>query len=330
MELLHQLQRRVPLVSDKLLVNLVNGVQISKGIIDYRQSRGFFGQLLDKLTGSDRKRQILLDGNLIAGQQALKDWVLELTDSLRISQVALQVTQESLLETRDAIRNYNRLFSEHLDDFIALSESLDQLALAVHGRFDDIETRVKRLEINNSARDDFDRIITKWRAKQTYNSLPWVFQVVFLARETFSSSVATYEIKSGDTKYFRDLLVSKIVAENNELPNTFFDLHQLYEQNCHQLNSLDIELVRGLIETNSIPRERLVDMPYHYSLSTSLELMNLPQSIKPPKPAECALELCRSQIGHIEHVTDTEDFIKNVVEEAANDSITILSRGSQL
>lgn len=40
-------------------------------LIRYRKNRGFFGQLIDTLDGSDRKRQILLDGNLLAGQEAL-------------------------------------------------------------------------------------------------------------------------------------------------------------------------------------------------------------------------------------------------------------------
>jgi hypothetical protein len=109
---LEELQRRVPVVGDKALIDLVNGIQVSKDLIHYRKNRGFFGQLLDTLDGSDalrasfasRKRQLLLDDNLIAGQEALHQWGLELSDSLRVSQVALEVTQQSLLEARDAIR----------------------------------------------------------------------------------------------------------------------------------------------------------------------------------------------------------------------------------
>jgi len=86
------LQRRVPIVGDKAIIDLVNGIYISKDIIRYRKNRGWFGQLFDKLDGSENKRRVLLDGNLIAGQEALYKWVLELSDSLRISQVALTVT----------------------------------------------------------------------------------------------------------------------------------------------------------------------------------------------------------------------------------------------
>ncbi len=51
---LEELQRRVPVVGDKALIDLVNGIQVSKDLIRYRKNRGFFGQLLDTVDGSDR------------------------------------------------------------------------------------------------------------------------------------------------------------------------------------------------------------------------------------------------------------------------------------
>ncbi|MGI8503994.1 MAG: hypothetical protein ACR2LR_23100, partial [Hassallia sp.] len=67
---LEELQRRVPAVGDKALIDLINGIQVSKDIIRYRKNRGWFGQLIDKLDGSNNKRKLLLDGNIIAGQEA--------------------------------------------------------------------------------------------------------------------------------------------------------------------------------------------------------------------------------------------------------------------
>lgn len=57
---IQQLEKRIPL-SDKALIDLVNGIQVNQNILSYRKSRGFFGQLLDSLTKSDRARQLLLD-----------------------------------------------------------------------------------------------------------------------------------------------------------------------------------------------------------------------------------------------------------------------------
>lgn len=125
---LEELPRRIPVVRDKALIDLINGIQVSKDIIRYRKNRGWFGQLIDKLDGSDNKRKLLLDGNIIAGQEALCNWVLELSDSLRISQVALEVTQNSLLEARDAIRNHKQKLQKQEDALINLSNQLHELA----------------------------------------------------------------------------------------------------------------------------------------------------------------------------------------------------------
>lgn len=157
---LEKLQHRVPIVGDKALIDLVNGIQVSKDIIQYRKNRGFFGRLIDTLNESDRKRQLLLDGNLVAGQEALSQWVLELTDSLHISQVALEVTQNSLLEARDAIRSQKLRLQSQEETLLQLSNHLNQLAQHVSIRLNQLEARVRKLEVRVAANEDIDQIIT--------------------------------------------------------------------------------------------------------------------------------------------------------------------------
>ncbi|NEP80397.1 MAG: hypothetical protein F6K39_20850, partial [Okeania sp. SIO3B3] len=247
-----------------------------------------------------------------------------------VSKVALYTTQTSLLEARNAIRNHRQELLNNQQQLIAFGEKFNQLATEIHWRVNELESRLKKLEIKSAAKDDFDRIVTSWSAKQTYTQLPWVFQVVFLVREVFSSSVAIYEIESGDTEYFRDLLGNKIIAESQHLPDNFFDIHQLYEQEWQQLQSTDLDLAMGLLETRSLPRERLVEMPYYFTLGTTLELASLPEQVRPEKPAECAIEICRSQIAKLDYTTDVRDFVRQNVQEIANDSVTILSRSPKL
>ncbi len=155
---LKEIQHQVPVVSDKALIDLVNGIQVSKDIIRYRKSRGWFNQLIDKLDGSDKKRKLLLDGNILAGQEALYNWVLELTDSLRISQVALEVTQNSLLEARDAIRSQKQRLQKQEEALLALNSQFDKLVQQVGARLNNLEARVRQLEIRVAANEDLDQI----------------------------------------------------------------------------------------------------------------------------------------------------------------------------
>ena len=320
-----ELQRRVPVVGDKALVDLVNGIQVSKDIIRYRKRRGFFGQLIDKLDGSDRQRQLLLDGNLIAGQEALHNWVLELSDSLRISQLALEVTQKSLLEARDAIRKQKQQLHLQQQALLALSQQFDRLAQQVGTRLNQLEARVRNLEVRVTACEDLDRILTAWAAGQTYTQLPWAVQVTLLVREVFSSSVVMYELETGDKERFRQLLVNKILATSKELPQSFFGLTDLLEQSWVAMTKDNRELTAGLLEIRSIPPQRLVNTPHLFAIGTTLELATLPEEARPNKPAASALALCRAQVGSISRTTDARDFIAAVVEETANDCLATAS-----
>lgn len=321
---LEELQRRVPVVGDRALVDLINGVQVSKDIIRYRKNRGWFGQLFDRLDGSNNKRRLLLDGNLIAGQEALYKWVLELTDSLRISQVALEVTQNSLLEARDAIRNQKQRLQKQEEALLELTNQLNQLAQQVSLRLSNLEARMRQLEVRVAANEDLDQILTAWAAGQTYTKLPWAVQVALLAREVFSSSVMTYELETGDTERYRQLLVNKIIATSKQLPDSFFSLGDLLDRSCMEMAKDDQELTAALLEIRSIPQQRLVNTPHLFVIGTTLELATLPTEARPTKPAQSALALCRAQIGTISRTTDAREFITYVVEETANDCMAMM------
>ena len=314
---LEQLQNRIPTVSDKALINLVNGIQVNKDMIRYHKNRGFFGKLFDKFDGSDRKRRVLLDGNIIAGQEALHNWVLELTDSLNISQIALEVTQKSLLEARNAIRNQKQCLQVQ-------EEKLNQLVEQINTRINNIETRLRQLEIRVTANEDLDRIITAWAAGQTYNNLPWTIQVALLAREVFSSAVVIYELETGDTQRFRELLVNKIIATHKQLPNSFFGIGDLLDYSSASMTADDRELTASLLEIRSFTTQRLFDIPHLFVIGTTLELA-IPETAKPDKPGQIAVSLCRNQINTISRTSDAREFITAVVEETANDCLQIIS-----
>lgn len=324
---LEALQQRVPVVGDKALVDLVNGINVSGEILRYRRGRSFLRHLSDKLGGQDEKLQILLDSNFIVGQEALSQWVLELCDSLRISQVALQATQDSLLEVRSAIRRQHQRLENQDVKLLVLSQQLGHLSEQVCHRLDEHEKRIQRLELRVAARDDLEQILAAWISGQTYTHLPWAVQIVLLSRQVFSSAVVTYELQTNDTEQFRQFLINRIVAESQQMPKNFFGLADLFNQAWVETPQDDRELMAGLLEVRSISPQRLQNTPYLFAIGTTLELATLPQFTRPVKPAECAIELCRAQIGSIPYATDTREFVTHVVAETANDCLTIMAGG---
>jgi hypothetical protein len=322
MEKLEILERRVPIIGDKALINLVNGIQVNYDLIRYQKQQGFFGKIFDQLAGADTGRRLLLDGNLIAGQQTLYDWILDLTDSLRISQVALEITQNSLLEARQAIRKQKEVAISHQKDISILDEKLNQLAHRIEGKIDKIEDRILSLELGAAAQRDFECIVTAWEAKQTYRDLPWVVQVFMLVKEVFSSSVAIYELRTQDILTYRKQLVNRILVKSEITDAKFFSVSDLLDSAWQQIsNRNDLDLSLGLLETHTLPYSRRQSLPLLFTVATTLELAALDEEIRPSQPGRCAVELCRAQIQKIDYTTTTHDFITQVTYESANDSL---------
>lgn len=323
---LKELQWKVPIISDKSLIDLVNGIQVSKNIISYRKKRNFFGQLSDILDGSDHERQILLNGNLIAGQEALSNWVLELCNSLHISQVALEITQNSLLEARNAIRSQKSRLERQEEAILQFDKQLHQLTQQVGIQLSNLEAKVRQLQVRVAAMEDLDRIVSAWTAEQTYTQFPWVFGVALLAREVFSSSVVMYEFETGDQERFRQLLVNKILATSKQFSQSFFGLADLLDTSWAEMAHHDRELAAELLEVRSIPFQQLANTPYLFIIGTTLELATLPKETRPSKPSQSALALCQNQISLISRTTNTREFVTNIVEEIANDCLATISR----
>lgn len=317
---LEEIQRRVPIVGDKAIIDLINGIQVNKDIILYRKNRGWLGNLISQLDGSDNNRQILLDGNLIAGQEALYQWVLEITESLKISQTALQITQTSLLEARNVIRNQQTRGNIQEDAINQLCQQVYQLT-----------ERVDRVEADVRAAKDYRIIVSNWTGGRTYTRLPFALQIILLAREVFSSYVIMDELErksKNEQKFYRELLINDILTHNSnkqQLPETtFFGLSDLLDQSWAAMTNDDRELTAGLLEIRSIPQHRLSNIPHLFVIGTTLELATLPEQARPNKPAQCAIALCNNQIDSISRTTDAREFITAVVEETANDCLAML------
>ncbi|RCJ14713.1 hypothetical protein A6S26_11165 [Nostoc sp. ATCC 43529] len=281
------------------------------------------------MDGSDNKRRLLLDGNLIAGQEALHQWIEELVDKLQISQAALKVTQNSLLEARNAIRNLQQRGQIQEEALIQLSNQLYSLAQQVGIQITNLEARVRQLEVRVAANEDLDKIVTAWLAGQTYTHLPWVMQVALLAREVFSSSVLMYELETKDTKVYRQSLINKIIASSKEISPHGDSLGDLLDRSWKQTkNNDDLKLLAGLLEVRSLPMQRVVNTPYLFVIGTTLELATLPEDVRPLQPGRSAIALCRSQIDTIDRTTDASRFVTAVVEETANDCLAMISNQS--
>ena len=310
---LKDLQQQVPIISDKALVDLVNGIQVNQDLIRFRQNRGFIGRLFDGITGSDRDRQILTDSNFNVGMQALHQWVLALSDNLRISNVALEITQTKLLEARNAIRN-------HRQELDLLNQITDRLQIQLNNhehRIHNLEQRVYRIETIQK----IDSIIAAWQSGRTYQGFHWSVQIAFVIREIVDFALADYERTTND-RQLRPKIIDQLISASRQIPDHAFSLVTLLNLAHQDTIEENRELAQALLEVRSLPPSRLLEMPYLFTLGTTLEFAGLPEEARPQDPAKTAFELCRRDLGVIYPATDKKEFIEHIIKETASDRLS--------
>ena len=90
-------EREVPIITDKILVDLVNLIQVNNDLISFRQKQGLFGQLFDRFTGADRIRQLATDKNVNEAIEAFRKLVLDFSEQLDVSHNAINLVEEKLI-----------------------------------------------------------------------------------------------------------------------------------------------------------------------------------------------------------------------------------------
>jgi|694.fasta_scaffold83834_2 hypothetical protein len=145
----NDLQRKeseIPIITDKILVDLVNSIQVNDELISFRQKQGLFGQFLDSLTGADRNRQIAIDRNVNIAMESLHSWVLDIANNLNVSNNAIVTIEEKLIETRQTIRNHRQeinLLTDIVNQLQSRVENHDHRILSLEQRADRKDVEIK-------------------------------------------------------------------------------------------------------------------------------------------------------------------------------------------
>ena len=317
---LQEKESEIPIITDKILVDLVNSIQVNDDIISFRQKRGLFGQFFDSLTGADRKRQLAIDKNVNIAMQSFHDLVLDFSNNLNVSNNAIITIEEKLIETRQAIRNQRQ-------DINLLQDIVDQLKDKVEDhehRILKLEQRVYRTEVQHRIED----AIAAWQSKRTYQGFHWAIQVAFVTREIVDYALGDYErlITKDQDKQLRQSISDRILATDNTIPDNHFPLTNLLNLSYSETSQENQELAGYLLEVESISEERLGKTLYLFTLGKTLELAQLPKQQQPQNLAQTAFELCRNYPNvMIYPTTSKREFVERIVNETASDRLNLIT-----
>jgi hypothetical protein len=317
---LQKKESEIPIITNKILVDLVNSIQVNDDLISFRQKRGLFGQFFDNLTGADRKRQLAIDKNVNIAMQSFHSWVLDIANNLNVSNNAIITIEEKLIETRQAIRNQRQ-------EINVLQDIVNQLQHKVEDhehRILKLEQRVYRTEVQHRIED----AIAAWQSKRTYQGFHWAIQVAFVTREIVDYALGDYErlITKGKDSQLRQSISDRILATDNTIPDHHFPLTNLLNLSYSETSQENQELAGYLLEVESISEERLGKTLYLFTLGKTLELAQLPKQQQPQNLAQTAFELCRNYPNvMIYPTTSKREFVERIVNETANDRLNLIT-----
>lgn len=344
---LRRLLADIPLADDRMMLELVAGLEKADDLSAHRgRKRGFFGNVLDVVTGRDRMRSAATDRALLQSQRMTREWVIELSEQSRLTDLALARTARKLYEIGEEVQYVGQLSRQALLEVRELAGILNRVAEALNRRLDehewrldeherrldqhdltlrDLDRRVLAVELGQRAWLDFDTAIRRWEANGAYGSLPWVCQVVLLAHEVASGAAGLYEFVTGD-RGWRERLRLRLTADPRSRAawEGSRSLAAVLDEVWPALPTLEHrEMVAELLGVGLPPELRTTAGPLSTALSTTLELAARPADIRPRDVADEALDRARSRSGWIPGSLTAAELVRLAVQEQADAALAV-------
>ncbi|MGW3283135.1 hypothetical protein ACWDR3_00655 [Streptomyces sp. NPDC001002] len=347
---LRQLRRRIPQAGDRALAEIVNGLATVEDMTAARARHGFFGRVLLGWNRKDRRRALEVDAAMARTQRHMVTWAKEtarhlaFTD-LTVGLLAMEVEKlqydvarvgELTYQALDEIRELAGVLTEFID---VVSRRLDEIdaRLDDHERILDAHTRAlletdRRLlavELWQSAWAESDTVVRRWRHQGAYAGLPWLCQVLLLARECAAGRPGLHEFVTGDRSW-RGRLADDILSDpRSESGRESFgpgraggapgrrSVRALVDRIIAELPDADErQMVAEVLGIGLSPRLRPPHRPVGYAVARGLEL-SARQPLTSEDPAREAAADARRDYGHLELLT-YEEFVHTAIREQAD------------
>lgn len=178
----YRLADEVPPLTDKLLLDLVNGLEVVDDHLQVRASKqGFVARGWDALTGKAARRQQNIDETLTGGLKAATEWLRELTRVQVKTDLGVRAVARTLMKTRDAL---GRLADRHDDLEAHVMKALMRLEARVAAQGEELQRQIDELGLMLKARDHINRVFAQWEARR-FDRYPLLTQVFIVVETLF-------------------------------------------------------------------------------------------------------------------------------------------------
>lgn len=168
----------IPYLSERMLIDLVGGVEVIGEQLRYREANTLFSRLLGSFDGTNQLRQQLIDEHFRNSVAALTSLAERLCEHGRFTAQALGLVADKLRGTRKHLEELTDFSVETRERVYALETKLDRMSR-------EVDERIKRLELLVRVNNRIEEVFAAWHAGRHYAKYPPLIQAA-LALEDLS------------------------------------------------------------------------------------------------------------------------------------------------
>jgi len=249
-ELTEELLKEAPAhLTDKMIVDLVNGIEVIDDQIKVSKSRtSKFERFRDSFSGRSKHRQDLINDNLAKCMDNTRVWLQNHDYEIASINLAITKIADKLLETRSGVMKLNNKHNDLADSVILLAQKVDDKNKELFSYIRDVDLRTR-------ADRQLDRVIAKWQAGgyRQVNAYTTVYMVLDTLKNNdfglyLQHSNANSKDKLDMLLHLKDALQNQLCTELSIPSNSFhqnigkFSTHELANdfEKLNQANTLSL------------------------------------------------------------------------------------------
>ena len=322
-------------ITDKCVIDLVNGIRVSKDIDLYLGSRSRVTAIIDFFTGKSSNLNNLDRKNNHVMIESLKDIVVSLAEKQLLSELALVIVERGMIDIVHKLKDVEKQGAINRDRIDALTHDFQDFTKQVSTELLDIRNEMRKIHLEAKVHNTID--FWKPRDSGLYREFPFILQVPLLTRH-IASYYLDYIYKQSVDKQksikseISSLLVAAFSADlennnNNDLKKHKF-LDEFLDDSISSMlknSSVNFTIAEWLMEIRSTRTSRLEITPCIFTIGSALEFTKAKNyknhKIALESPSELAMALCNMKYAKISTHLNLTSFVKDVVKEVIEDCL---------
>ena len=171
-----ELLKAFPAIKEKFVVDFSNGIDVVNDLLRVQnQSQSFFNRMVDGFTGKSRRRQDQINNNLKCGIEASLNWLVELTEEIAESNIAIAKVNNRINELKFDIASL-------VNFSVSVRNELEHVSNYLNDRCDNIQYQLDEIKSLQSALLHLDFVFDKLKTSVLWRPLS-VTQRLYLGLE---------------------------------------------------------------------------------------------------------------------------------------------------